>query len=245
MKHRIALFGLTLIAAIVWIALPTLAPAQEAGTPGVISDERVVDMFRKGGVLMWPILLCSIVTLAFVFERLVALRASGVFPRKLLTQIKGLAGEGRVAEARELCAKDKSPFAAMMHACLMRADTPGFEMEAALEETGGRVLYDLRRNALPLGVIADVSPLLGLMGTVLGMIKAFDVVAKTGALGRAEMLAEGIGEALLTTAFGLSVAIPALIFYQYFRDKADGLVRTMEDACVEVLVAVRNHRSSR
>ena len=115
-------------------------------------------------------------------------------------------------------------------------------MEVALEETGARVLYDLRKNARPLAVIADVSPLLGLMGTVLGMIKAFEVVARSGALGQAEMLAAGIAEALLTTAFGLSVAVPSLIFYHYFRGKGDGLVRQMEDTCIGIMRDLRKQR---
>jgi biopolymer transport protein ExbB len=215
---------------------------ETADSGGILVGENLFDLFKKGGVLMWPILLCSVVAFAFVLERLVCLRSSAVFPRALRDEVKELVGDDRIDEAVSVCGADRSSFANILHACLIRADGAGFEMEEALEEVGSRVLYDLRRNARPLGVVADVAPLLGLMGTVVGMIKAFEVVAKTGALGRTELLAEGIGEALITTAFGLSVAIPALIFYQYFRGKADGLVRTMEDACLQILWEVRNHR---
>jgi biopolymer transport protein ExbB len=156
-----------------------------------------------------------------------------------------MVNEGRSAEAIELCGRSRSPFAKLLYACLSRFDAPGFEMEAALEEAGSRELYDLRKNARPLGVVADVAPLLGLMGTVLGMIKAFEVVARTGALGRTELLAEGIGEALLTTAFGLSVAVPCLIFHHYFRGKADDLLRSMEDACIEILNDLRRRQGTR
>ena len=228
------------------ILLVSAAPAfaQEAAADGgILVGENLFDLFRKGGALMWPILLCSVVAMAFVLERLVCLRTSAVFPRALHAEVKELIGAGRVDEAVRVCADHYSSFGSILHVCLTRAGGSGFEMEEALEEAGSRVLYDLRRNARPLGVVADVAPLLGLMGTVVGMIKAFEVVAKTGALGRTELLAEGIGEALITTAFGLSVAIPALIFYQYFRGKADGLIRAMEDACLEILWDIRNHRT--
>lgn len=212
-----------------------------AGEGGAITGKTIFDTFQRGGVLMWPILLCSVVTLAFVFERLMALRTSLVFPRKLLTDVRDLVGKGEVNKIVALCSSNGSQFGKLLHACLTRVDASGFEMEAALEEAGSRTLFDLRKNSRPLGVIGDVSPLLGLMGTVLGMIKAFEVVARTGALGRTELLAQGIGEALLTTAFGLGVAVPSMIFYHYFRGKADDLVRTMEDACLEILGELRKH----
>ena len=101
------------------------------------------------------------------------------------------------------------------------------------------MLGDLRRGARPLAVIGDIAPLLGLMGTVTGMIKAFDVVAKAGALGRTELLATGISEALLTTAFGLLVAVPSLVAYHWFRGRADAVAREMEDACLGLVRAVR------
>lgn len=208
---------------------------QETGILG----GRVLDVFLRGGILMWPILLCSIIALAFVIERLIGLRVSANFPRELFSRVRDLVRQGLTNEAIDLCKNNDTAFARLMHSCLVRAEAGGHEMEAALEETGGRVLYDLRRNVRPLGVIADIAPLLGLMGTVTGMIRCFDVVARAGALGRAELLAEGIAEALLTTLFGLAVAIPSLVFYYYFRGKADSLVRLMEDACIEILVELR------
>lgn len=210
----------------------------------ILLGQGIRDIFEKGGILMWPILLCSIIALAFILERFVTLRRSVIFPRKLYISIRDTAKKGKVDAAIELCEGSRSSFAKLLHACLRRADAPGFEMETALEEAGSRELYDLRKNGRPLAVIADVSPLLGLMGTVLGMIKAFEVVAKTGALGRTELLAEGIGEALVTTAAGLSVAIPAMISHQYFRAKAEGLMRTMEDASIEILVELRKHKKN-
>lgn len=210
----------------------------------ILMGEGIRDIFEKGGILMWPILLCSIIAFAFILERFVTLRRNVIFPKKLYVKIREAAQKGDVASAMTLCEESHSSFAKLLNACLRRAYAPGFEMETALEEAGSRELYDLRKNGRPLAVIADVSPLLGLMGTVLGMIKAFEVVAKTGALGRTELLAEGIGEALVTTAAGLSVAIPAMIAYQYFRAKAEGLMRTMEDASIEILVELRKQKKN-
>lgn len=218
---------------------------QDTEEGGAITGKGLFGMFQRGGILMWPILLCSIVALAFILERTIGLRASAVFPGKVLLDVKSLVGEGKIDEAVDACDKSRSPFGRLLHACLSRSDASGYEMESALEEAGSRVLYDMRSNARPLGIIADVSPLLGLMGTVLGMIKAFEVVAKTGALGRAELLAQGIAEALLTTAFGLAVAVPAMIFYHFFRGKADGLLREMEDACIDIVNDLRRQGKSK
>lgn len=199
----------------------------------------LVALFKSGGLLMWPILLCSVVMVAFGLERTFGLRQAIIFPDALDRDLKRLARAGDIEAALARCSTDRSPYARLMLPCLQRADNAGFEMETALEESGARVLYDLRRNCKPLAVIADVSPLLGLMGTVTGMIKAFDVVARSGALGRTELLAEGISEALLTTAFGLIVAIPAVVLYHIFRSKAENLLRLMEDAGLEILASLR------
>ncbi len=218
------------------------AQEEEVALPanGLIAEGRgVVGLFKSGGWPMWPILLCSVVTLTFILERAMGLRARHIFPPRLAAELRKLAGENRLDEALARCRLDRSPFASLMHACLQRAGNAGFEMESALEEAGARLLYDLRRNCKPLSVMADVAPLLGLMGTVTGMIKAFDVVARSGALGRTELLAEGIAEALLTTAFGLLVAVPAIVAYHIYRAKAENLLREMEDAALDILAALR------
>ncbi len=213
-------------------------------TANTITGNNLAETFRRGGMLMWPILVCSIVMLAVFFERLASLRTGRVFPPRLHQAISELVQAGRLDEALKLCKRDRSPFARLLHTCLLRADATGFEMESALEEAGARVLYDLRRNNRPLGIISDIAPLLGLMGTVTGMINAFNVVAKAGALGRTELLAAGISEALLTTAFGLMVAVPAVLMFHYCRGKADGLLRSMEDACLDLMTELRRNRKA-
>ena len=216
----------------------TLAAAVEPAA--TVPGPNLAALFKSGGFLMWPILLCSVVMVAFALERAVSLRQAHIFPETLRRELMTLARNGEVTEATARCQAGRSPFARLMLACLQRAENDGFEMEAALEEAGARVLYDLRRNCKVLAVLADISPLLGLMGTVTGMIKAFDVVARSGALGRTELLAEGISEALLTTAFGLIVAIPAVVCYHLFRSKAENLLRLMEDAALDILSALRH-----
>lgn len=218
-----------------------------AATPGSGEDAvpedggtSLLTMFEQGGFLMWPILMCSIVMVAFALERAVGLRTSANFPPALERDLRELARVGDTEGAIARCSGESSPFSRLMLPCLQRAGNGGFEMETAMEDAGARVLYDLRRNCKSLAIIADIAPLLGLMGTVTGMIKAFDVVARTGALGRTELLAEGISEALLTTAFGLFVAVPAVLLYHYFRAKADNLLQTMENAGLEILATLRH-----
>ena len=203
----------------------------------------IIELYNSGGLLMWPILACSIVMVAFILERAIGLRRAYIFPSILNSKLKELARKGDSHSAIALCEQSRSPFARLMLPCLQRSEFPGFEMESALEESGARLLYDLRRNCKPLAVIADIAPLLGLMGTVTGMIKAFNVVARSGALGRTELLAEGISEALLTTAFGLLVAIPAVVSYHIYRSKAENLLRLMEDAGLDILTSLRRSRN--
>lgn len=226
-------------------AIADSTPADAGEEPGTsdapaIRGRNLAALFQSGGMLMWPILLCSIVMVAFGLERAAALRTARIFPDAVVRDLQRLARAGDIPGALNRCQTDPSPFAHLMLPCLQRAAHAGFEMEAALEESGARVLYDLRRNCKPLAVIADVAPLLGLMGTVTGMIKAFEVVASSGALGRTELLAEGISEALITTAFGLLVAIPAVVLYHFFRGKAEYLLRLMEDAGLDILALLRN-----
>ena len=221
------------------------ATAADTFTQAVLesaSDGGVIALFVRGGEFMWPILICSVVGLAFIFERIVSLRRSAVYPTKQVKQVKRLIESDQTDAAVDYCEKNSSPFTRVMHACLVRSDASGYEMEAALEESGARILYDLRRGARPLGIIAEVAPLLGLLGTVTGMIEAFDVVARQNALGKAELLADGIGKALLTTAFGLCVAVPALLAYQWFRGRSEGWVRIIEDTCIDMLTRIRRSR---
>jgi biopolymer transport protein ExbB len=178
---------------------------------------------QDGGVLMYPILLCSIISLVFVFERAISLRRGRVIPdpfvRRFLHQLR----EGQLdrEQALQLCEENKSPVAMVFASAVRKWGRPSVEVEQALIDGGERVTNDLRRYLRVFNGVSTVSPLLGLLGTVFGMIAAFNAIATSKALGRPELLASGISEALLTTAFGLAVAIPALIFYWLFVSLVD------------------------
>jgi biopolymer transport protein ExbB len=197
---------------------------------GVIPTLDVFQVMRKGGILMWPILLCSVIVLVFVFERMICLRRSRVIPGPFVKRFFHQLREGQLdrEESLALCQDNDSPVARVFAGALQKWGRPSVEVEQALIDSGERASTDLRRYLRVFNSVSTVSPLLGLLGTVLGMIKAFNAVATSNALGQAEKLANGIAEALLTTAAGLTVAIPALIAYWVFVSQSDRLLIEMD-----------------
>lgn len=212
------------------------AETEEGGT---IRGKNLWLTLRRGGPLMIPILVCSVVGLGFVIERFISLRQSAVAPKDLADQVLEAAHNGGLGKGLELCQDGSSSLARVLAAGLSVANGSKQEMVAAMEEAGEREMWGLERLAKPLSIIAGVAPLLGLLGTVWGMIMAFDVVAQKGALGDPKELAEGIATALLTTLAGLSVAIPCYVLYHYFRDKSDRLVVEIEETASRVVAAVK------
>lgn len=192
---------------------------------------------QEGGVLMYPIALCSVVMVAFVFERLVALRRGRVIPRPFITRLLEQIGQGQLdrRQALALCQENRSVVAQVCAGAIRKWGRPAVEVEQALLDAGERATYGLRAHLRVFNAVATVAPLLGLLGTVFGMIQAFNTVAASDALGRPELLASGVAQALLTTAFGLSVAIPALLLYYVFVARVDRLIIEI-DAYGEELV---------
>jgi biopolymer transport protein ExbB len=192
---------------------------------------------REGGPLMIPIGICSVVLVAVVLERLIVLRRSRVIPRpftrRLIEQLR--LGELPQPAALELCETNGSPVAKVFAGALRKWGRPPVEVEQGALDAAERVAAELRRNLRVLNGVATVSPLLGLLGTVLGMIHAFNAVATADALGRPELLAKGISQALLTTAAGLSVAIPALLAYLYFVGRGDRLLAEIDSLAQQVI----------
>ena len=211
-------------------------PAKDGG--GTIRGKNLWQTLSRGGPLMVPILLCSLVGVAFAVERVMSLRQGAVAPKALAKQALEKVQAGKPREALELCRQRPSSLGRVLVAGLELADRPRQEMVAAMEETGERELWNLDRFAKPLSIIAGVSPLLGLLGTVWGMILAFDVVAQKGALGDPKALAGGIATALLTTLAGLTVAIPCYILYHYFRSRSDRLIIEIEETASHIAAAV-------
>ena len=206
--------------------------------PDWMSSNILVQLFQQGGILMYPILACSVVLVAVVVERLVALRRSRVIPgpfaRRMLNDLRDRLLDRE--SALLMCRNNGSPLARVLEYAIRRWGRPIGEVQQAVAEGGQREVYELRRNLRVINGIATVAPLLGLLGTVIGMIRCFGEVATSGdAMGKPEALAGGIYVALYTTAFGLTVAIPALIAYYYFLGRVDRLVADIESIAQEVI----------
>ncbi|MFO7907750.1 MAG: MotA/TolQ/ExbB proton channel family protein [Planctomycetota bacterium] len=211
--------------------------SDQGGEETVIPTDSLLAAFQDGGLLMIPIGFCSFVLLVFVFERVVSLRQGRVIPRPFVRRFLEQLREEQLTrdEALALCEKNKSPVSDVFAAAVRKWGRSSVEVEQAVIDTGERVTNDLRRYLRLFNGISTISPLLGLLGTVLGMIRAFNAIVHSGAMGRPELLAGGISQALLTTAAGLTVAIPALIAYLYFVSRVDRLVISIDSLGQQVV----------
>ena len=206
--------------------------ANEDATVGPVANDTAIptrnmlSIIHDGGELMIPLILCSFILMVVVFERTVSLARRRIIPRPFVKRFLSQVEEGQIdrEEAAELCEENGTPVAKVFAAAAGKWGRSSVEMEQAIIDSGERVTNRLRKHLRVINGVATVSPLLGLLGTVVGMIRAFNAIATSAAMGRPELLAGGISQALLTTAAGLSVAIPALIFYMYFTSKVDRLV---------------------
>jgi len=201
----------------------------------------VLELVQAGGWLMVPIILCSVVAAAICVERIWTLQASRVAPRTLLAQVWGLVKKDELDPQRLRDIRAGSPLGQIFAAGLVNARRGREIMKEAMEEAADAVMHELERYLTPLGSIASVSPLLGLLGTVVGMIKVFTVLMLEGS-GNANVLAGGISQALITTAAGLGVAIPALMFHRYFLRRVDDLVITMEQEASKLVEIMHGER---
>ena len=197
------------------------------------------EIVRAGGPLMWPIILCSVIALGIVVERIWTLQPSRVMPPGLLPKIWQLVEGGQVTDKVIAALEQNSPLGRVLTAGLANRHRPRALMMERLEDTGRHVVHELERFLNTLGTIAGVSPLLGLLGTVTGIIKAFNAIT-VGAMGDPRALSGGISEALITTAAGLVVAIPSLIAYRYLRGRVDRIVIDMEKSAIALADAVEN-----
>jgi biopolymer transport protein ExbB len=186
-----------------------------------------LDLVRSGGAFMWPILLCSVVALAIVGERLWSLQRKRVMPPDLTRRIWALVEAGQASDKVIAALEVNSPLGKLLATGLANRHRPRAVLMERLEDAGRHVAHDLDRFLNTLGTIAGVAPLLGLLGTVTGIIKAFAAIYE-GGMGDPRILSGGISEALLTTAAGLCVAIPAQVAYRYLRGRVDGIVVQIE-----------------
>jgi len=202
----------------------------------------VLELVIAGGWLMLPIIVCSIIAFAIIAERLWTLRVKRVIPRQLVAQVWEWANERKLDVERMQKLRSGSPLGRVLAAGLMNRNASREIMKEAIEDTGRHVVHELERYINTLGTIASISPLLGLLGTVIGMIKVFSAITTHG-VGNPSALAGGISEALITTAAGMAVAIPTLMFYRYFRGKVAMLVIRMEQQALRMVEVLHGDRS--
>jgi biopolymer transport protein ExbB len=188
----------------------------------------MIELLRSGGVVMIPLLLASTIAVAVVFERLYSLRQARVVRPEIAAVLEAARDEEGVATVLEICRRYPGPFARIVCACLDVRHMPPAEARETVADVGRREVHEIRRGLPVLETVAGVAPLLGLLGTVFGMIRVFRLMA-AGGIGQAEVLSGGISEALVTTAAGLLVAIPAFVAHSYFASKAEDLIVEIEE----------------
>jgi biopolymer transport protein ExbB len=199
------------------------------------------EILSAGGWIMVPIMLCSILAATIIIERFWTLQRKHIIPKDLVPKIWKWIKRDQLDKNQLLILRNHSPLGEILAAALANRNHSREIMKASIEEASTQVLHKLEKYLNTLGTIAEVAPLLGLLGTVTGMIAMFAAVGEVG-LGNPRILSGGLSEALITTAAGLSVAIPAFIFYRYFRGVVDELVLTMEQEALKIVDVLHGER---
>lgn len=202
------------------------------------------ELISAGGIIMGFIIICSIIALAIICERFIALQRKKVCPKDLVPQVWKWISDNSLDPAQMSALRNNSPLGKVLASALLNRHLERSQMKEAIEETGRHVVIEMERFLNTLGTIATITPLLGLLGTVMGMIKVFTAITVQG-VGDPTELAGGISEALITTAGGLFVAIPSLMAVRYYQRKVDELVTSMEQEAlklVEVLASSRKRQ---
>jgi biopolymer transport protein ExbB len=195
----------------------------------------MLQLFRDGGPVMYPILLCSILFVAILIERLFHLHRAQINTNEFVAGIRNILKKGNIAEAISICEETPGPVAHVIKAGIMKHDRPKAEIKEAIDDAALHEVPRLEKNLAVVATIAHISLLLGLFGTVLGMIQVFDTIKALGGRHTPAQLAGGISQALLTTAAGLAVAIPAFVAYNYLVSRVGALVWDMERTATEVV----------
>ena len=202
----------------------------------------MVEIVKAGGWLMAPIILCAIIALGIVLERFWTLQQKRVIPEDLTGKVWGWVEQSALDHKRIQTLHQGSPLGQILAAGLINRNQERLVMKDSIEDTGRHVVHELERYLDTLGTVAAISPLLGLLGTVIGMVKVFTAITTHG-VGDPTVLAGGIAEALITTAAGLTVAIPALIAYRYYRNRVDTLVVDMEKEAIKLVEALHRRQA--
>jgi biopolymer transport protein ExbB len=205
--------------------------------------EGVIEIIQAAGWPIWPIILCSIIAIGIIGERFYSLRQSVVAPRNLLARVVQECRQGQISAEMLSGLSANSMLGKVLAAGLANIKSSREVMKESIEEAGRAAAHDLERFLTTLGTIATMAPLLGLLGTIIGMIEIFGASAPTGMTNPAA-LAHGISVALYNAAFGIIVAVPSLVFYRHFRARADALVVEMELQAVKLVEICHGERSS-
>jgi len=201
----------------------------------------VFELVKAGGWLMLPIIACSVAATAIILERLWALRTKRVIPVNLVAQIWKTHSRNKLSKAHLATLRAGSPLGRVLAAGLVNRKHSREVMKESIEEAGRQVVLELERFLNTLGTIASISPLLGLLGTVIGMIEVFSAIVGAG-VGNPAMLAGGISQALITTAAGLSVAIPSVMFHRYLTGRVVALTVGMEEEALKMVEVMQGER---
>jgi biopolymer transport protein ExbB len=201
----------------------------------------VFEIVKAGGWVMVPILLCSIAAFAIIAERFWTLQKKKIIPPNMVANVWTQFREQSFDQESLQRLKQGSALGRVLAAGLVNLQHDREIMKEAIEETGRHVVHEMERYLNTLGTIASITPLLGLLGTVIGMIKVFNTITTSG-VGNASLLAGGISEALITTAAGLVVAIPTLMFYRYFRGLIEEYVVRMEEEAIKLVEVIHGER---
>jgi biopolymer transport protein ExbB len=196
------------------------------------------DMFMKGGPVMWPILFCSIIAVAIIIERLFHLHRARIDTKRFMEEVEATVKHNRIMDAVDLCDRTPGPIAHVVKAGILKHDRTREEIKEAIEDAALHEVPRLERNLSILATITRVAPLLGLLGTVIGLVECFQVIQVTASAMHAVSpgdLAGGIWQALLTTVAGLLVAIPALVAYNYLVHRVDTFVVEMERSATDLV----------
>lgn len=216
-------------------AAPEELPVEEAeGEAGSVQD-----YFAKGGPVMYPLLLTSVLAGAYIIERLFTYQFAKINARKFTDEVVSLVKAGKRTEAIEKCKEYRGPIAAVFRAVLQRADRGVAAAEKTAANAGAVELAFLERGLIVLASVSTIAPILGFLGTVTGMIRAFEGIARAGEV-KPTVVASGISEALITTATGLAIAFPVLIMYNYFTSRIDRFVLEMEESTTELIDAIED-----
>jgi len=199
------------------------------------------EFVKAGGWLMLPLVLCSVIAAAIIIERLWTLQRKRVLPDDLTARVWQWANNRQLDDSHIRALAESSPLGMVLAAGLSHRNRSREIMKESIEDTGRHVVHELGRYLNSLGTIAAITPLLGLLGTVIGMVKVFTAITAHG-VGDPGVLAGGISEALITTAAGLSIAIPSLIGYRYLRGRVDGLVVNMEKEAMRLVEAIHREQ---